>query len=79
MNVQGPRIGNLLRFSSYIFSLFIRSSLVSFALIDVVVPENIHTSQLRIIIMLIAGVIGRRRQSPSVLGGEGQSLGTKHT
>ena len=67
MNVQGPRIGNLLRFSSYIFSLFIRSSLVSFALIDVVVPENIHTSQLRIIIMLIAEVIGRRRQSPSVL------------
>ena len=79
MNVQGPRIGNLLRFSSYIFSLFIRSSLVSFALIDVVVPENIHTSQLRIIIMLIAEVIGRRRQSSSVLGGEGQSLGTKHT
>ena len=74
MNVQGPRIGNLLRFSSYIFSLFIRSSLVSFALIDVVVPENIHTSQLP-----IAEVIGRRRQSPSVLGGEGQSLGTKHT
>ena len=36
-------MGNLLRFGSYIFSLFILSSLVSFALIDGVVPENIHT------------------------------------
>ena len=35
-------MGNLLRFGSYIFSLFILSSLVSFALIDGVVPENIH-------------------------------------
>ena len=35
-------MGNLLRFGSYIFSLFILSSLVSFALIDGVVPETIH-------------------------------------
>ena len=31
---------------------------------------------LRIIIMIIAEFSGRHRQSPSVLGGEGQSLGT---
>ena len=34
---------DLLRFGSYIFLLCILSSLVSFALIDGVVPENIHT------------------------------------
>ena len=32
---------------------------------------------MRIIIMIIAEVSGRSRQSPIVLGGEGQSLGTK--
>ena len=31
------------------------------------------------IIMIIAELIERRRQSPIVLGGEGQSLGTKGT
>ena len=34
---------------------------------------------LRMLIMIIVELIGRRRQSPILLGREGQSLGTKDT